>query len=340
MTTIALDAMGGDYAPDDIVKGASWISLDTDINVILVGDEKKITSRLNELRHNPENISVVHAPEVIGMDEKPKDAIEKKPRASVLVAAKLVDDGKAEAIVSAGNTGACILACSRTFRKIPGISKAAFAAVYPTEIRRGEKDDPFSLILDVGATISVTAQDLVSFAIMGSAYAARISKNPKPRVALLSNGTEEMKGTDEIVEAYKLLKNYQKIQFIGNIEGVDIPKGTADVVVCSGFSGNLVIKMLEGVSETVMRLAKYAYKKRMLWKLGLFMLQGAIKQVKDITDWEQYGGAPLLGFEKLFIKAHGRSRARATSNAIKVAAKAVRGGLIQEISSSIKDFSF
>lgn len=340
MTTIALDAMGGDYAPDDIVKGAAWISLDTDINVILVGDEKRITNRLKELKHNPENLSVVHAPEFIAMDEKPKDAIEKKPKASILVAAKLVDDGKADALVSAGNTGACILACSRTFKKIPGISKSAFAAVYPTEIRRGEKDDPFSLILDVGATISVGAQDLVSFAVMGSAYAARISKNPKPRVALLSNGTEEMKGTEEIVEAYKILKNYPKIQFIGNIEGIDIPKGTADVVVCSGFMGNLVIKMLEGVSETVMRLAKYAYKKKFLWKLGLFMLKGAIKQVKDITDWEQYGGAPLLGFEKLFIKAHGRSRARATSNAIKVAAKAVRGGLIQEISSSIKEFSF
>lgn len=340
MTTIALDAMGGDYAPDDIVKGAAWISLDTDINVILVGDEKKITERLSELKHNPENLSVVHTSQFIGMDEKPKEAIEQKPEASILVAARLVADGKADALVSAGNTGACILACSKTFRKIPGISKSAFAAVYPTEIRRGEKDDPFSLILDVGATISVNARDLVSFAVMGSAYAQRISKNPRPKVALLSNGTEEMKGTDEIVEAYKILKNYPKINFIGNIEGIDIPKGTADVVVCSGFSGNLVLKMLEGVSETVMRLAKYAYKKKFLWKLGLFMLQGAIKQVKDITDWEQYGGAPLLGFDKLFIKAHGRSRARATSNAIKVAAKAVRGGLIQEISSSIRDFSF
>ena len=340
MTTIAFDAMGGDFAPGDVVRGAAWISLDTDINVILVGDEKKITDTLKELKHNPENLSVFHTNQFVGMDEHPKEALEKKPKASILVAAQLVRDGKADALVSAGNTGACILTCARTFTKIPGIQKAALASVYPTEIRRGEKNDPFSLILDVGATVNVTAKDLVSFAIMGSSYASRISKNSKPRVAILSNGTEEIKGSAEMLEAYKLLKQYSKINFIGNIEGIDIPKGTADVVVCSGFTGNIVLKMLEGVSETVMGLARYAYKKKFAWKIGLFMLKGAISQLKGITDWEQYGGAPLLGFENLFIKAHGRSKAKATSNAIKVAAKAVRGGLIQEISSSIKDFSF
>lgn len=339
MPTIALDAMGGDYAPDDIVKGSAWISLDTDINVILVGDEKRITSCLKELKHNPEQLSVYHASESIEMDEKPKEAIEKKKGASILVAAELVADGKADALVSAGNTGACILACARTFEKIPGIQKAALAAVYPTETRRGEKNDPFSLILDVGATINVSPQDLVSFALMGSSYAKIISKNPAPKVALLNNGTEEMKGKQEIIEAFKMLKDYKKINFVGNIEGVDIPRGTADVIVCSGFEGNIVLKMLEGVSETVMRLAKYAYKTSFAWKLGLFMLKGAISQLKDITDWEQYGGAPLLGFKHLFIKAHGRSRARATKNAIKVAAKAVRDGLVENITRLVKDFS-
>ncbi len=335
MIRIAVDAMGGDFAPDKIVKGAAWVSLDTDIEVILVGDQERIARSLQELRHNPELISVHHASEVIGMEEEPHEAVERRPRASILVAADLVSQGKADALVSAGNTGAAILACARHFKKIPGINRAALASVYPTEIRRGEKDDPFSLILDVGATVSVTAQDLVNFAIMGSAYAARISRNSRPRVALLSNGTEEMKGSEEVVEAHRILKSLPEINFIGHIEGIDIPKGTADVVVCSGFSGNIVLKMLEGVSESVIRLAQYAFKARILWKLGLFMLKGAVDQLKNITDWEQYGGAPILGFDHLFIKAHGRSRARATANAIKVAAKAVRGGLISEITVTI-----
>lgn len=339
MVRIAVDAMGGDFAPDKIVKGAAWVSLDSDIQVILVGDEDRITRRLQELRHNPENLYVHHAPEYIRMDEDPREAVQKKPQSSIRVAADLVAGGKADALVSAGNTGASVLTCAGTFNKIAGISRAALAQVYPTEIRRGEKDDPFSLILDVGATTTVTAQDLVTFAIMGSAYAARISRNPRPRVALLSNGTEDTKGTEEIVEAYRLLKENPKINFIGNIEGIDIPKGTADVVVCSGFAGNIVLKMLEGVSETIMRLAQYAFKERLLWKLGILMLKGAIVQLKDLTDWEQYGGAPFLGFDHLFIKAHGRSRARATANAIKVAAKAVRSGLIQDITSALGNFS-
>src|SRR5207248_3073373 len=209
------------------------------------------------------------------------------------------------------------------------INRAALASVYPTEIRRGEKDDPFSLILDVGATLDVTADDLVAFAIMGSAYAARVSKNPRPRVALLSNGAETGKGPPEIVEAHRLLHD-TNINFVGNIEGIDIARSTADVVVCSGFVGNIILKMLEGVSETVVRLASYAYKERLLWRAGLMMLSGGFKRLKEITDWEQYGGAPVLGFDHLFIKAHGRSRARAITNAAKVAAKTVQAGLNRE----------
>ncbi len=336
MTTIALDAMGGDFAPDDVLKGAAWISLDTDINVIIVGDEQLISKRLIELEYNPEHVSVYHATQRVNMDEHPKEAIDKKLDSSILVAARLVEDGKADALVSAGNTGASILACAKTFKKLPGVSKAALAAVYPTELRRGEKNDPFSLILDVGATLNVTAQDLFAFGVMGSAYARIVSKNPDPKVALLSNGVEEIKGREEIVAAYGMLKQCNCMHFIGNIEGVDIPKGTADVVVCNGFDGNIVLKMLEGVSETMIRLARYAYKQHIAWKLGLFMLKGAISQLKQITDWEQYGGAPVLGFDHLFIKAHGRSRARATSNAIKVAAKAVRGKLIEQIVSTMQ----
>jgi glycerol-3-phosphate acyltransferase PlsX len=338
--TVAVDAMGGDHAPEEIVRGVADLSLEAPhIQTILVGHAERVAECLHRTRHDAERISVHHAPDVVLMNEKPQEALERKPESSINLAARLVAEGGADALVSAGNTGASVLACSRLWNKIPGVRRAPLASVYPTEIRRGEKDDPFSLILDVGATLEVTAEDLVSFALMGSAYAARISKNARPRVALLSNGSEAGKGPPEIVEAHRLLTRATDLNFVGNIEGVDIPRGVADVVVCSGFVGNVVLKMLEGVSETILRLASYAYKERLIWRAGLMMLSGGMKRLKEITDWEQYGGAPVLGFDKLFIKAHGRSRARAVHNACKVAAKAVEADLAGQIASSLAAFT-
>lgn len=331
--------MGGDHAPDEIVRGAAEASLvRTDAELILVGDAGRIGKLLASTRHDAERLRIHHAPDVIPMDAKPAEALAARPEASVVVAAKLVADGEADALVSAGNTGASVLACARSFKLIPGVRRAALCAVFPTEMRRGEKQDPFSLLLDVGATLDVDPEDLVSFALMGAAYAARISKNVRPRVALLSNGSEAGKGPREIVEAHQLLLKHTGLNFIGNIEGVDIPKGTADVIVCSGFTGNIVIKMLEGVSETILGLARYAYKEKLLWRAALAMLSGGIQRLKDVTDWQEYGGAPLLGFDKLFIKAHGRSGARAIANAIKVAHKAVDSGLVDEIKRGLADF--
>lgn len=337
MITIAVDAMGGDQAPDEVVRGAASLSLTAkDLQLLLVGDAERLTTLLTGIRHTPERLAVHHAPTFITMDDKPSDALAKKPDASICVAARLVADGAADALVSAGNTGAAVLACARYFRRIPGVSRAALAAVYPTEQRRGQKDDPFSLLLDVGATVEVTAEELVAFAYMGSAYSAAISKNSSPRVALLSNGTEAGKGPANIVRAYSLLEGAPGLNFIGNIEGIDIPRGTADVVVCPGFVGNIVLKMLEGVSETVVGLARQASQERFLWKLGLGLLSGGIRQLKALTDWQQYGGAPILGFDKPFIKAHGRSGAHAISNAIKVAAKCVRAELPKTIGAGLE----
>jgi phosphate acyltransferase len=331
--------MGGDHAPEEIVRGVGALSLEAPhIQSILVGNAEQLAALLQRVRHDPERISVHHASSAVRMHEKPADALEQKPDCSVAVAARLVADGMADAMVSAGNTGASVLACAKYWKKIPGVRRAPLASVYPTETRRGEKDDPFSLILDVGATLEVTADDLVSFAIMGSAYAQRISKNPRPRVALLSNGAEAGKGPAEIVEAHRLLTQMTDLNFVGNVEGVDIPRGTADVVVCSGFVGNVVLKMLEGVSETIVRLASYAYKERLIWRAGLMMLSGGLSRLKEITDWEQYGGAPVLGFDKPFIKAHGRSKARAITNACKVAAKAAQADLAGEIERALARF--
>jgi glycerol-3-phosphate acyltransferase PlsX len=320
--------MGSDLGPAEVVRGAAQLSLEAPhIHALLVGDGKLIDAALAEVRHTAERISVHHAGQVVTMDEKPGEALAKKPDASVAVAARLVASGEAEAMVSAGNTGAGVLACAKHFKLLPGIRRAALAAVYPTQRTHGEKLDPFSLILDVGATVDASADDLVAFAVMGSAYAKIISKNPNPSIALLSNGTEPQKGPPRVVEANSKISAAGTMNFIGNVEGVDIPKGTADVIICDGFVGNVVLKMLEGVHETVVELAKYAYKEKLRWRAGLAMLSSGIQKLKDVTDWEQYGGAPILGFDRIFIKAHGRSGARAIANAGKVAAKAVASNL-------------
>ena len=337
MATLALDVQGGDLAPDAPLSAAAHFSQRPGCpKLVLVGDSDKIRAALKALPHDPAFLDVVHAGQAVPMDADPRAALDAMPDASVLVAARLVREGKADALVSAGNTGAVVLACARTFQRLPGVSRCALGAVFPTETRRGEKQDPFSLILDAGLTLDVTADDLVGFAVMGAAYASRISRNPAPKVALLSNGTEAGKGLDAIVQAHARLKKTPGLAFIGNIEGLDIPKGTADVVITGGFVGNIVLKMLEGVAETMQSLLRYAFDQSILNKAGLALLSPTLRELKKTTDWEQYGGAPILGFDKLCIKAHGRSSPRAIKNALKVADRAVETGLVDAIRTGIR----
>ena len=330
---VALDAMGGDHGLESTVAGAARLSLEAaPVRVLLVGNGPAITQALGTMAHDPDWIQVVHAADgVVGMDDHPRAALEAAPDCSINVAARLVQSGNADALVSAGSTGATILASSEHFQRLPGVRRAALAAVYPTEQRHGNKGDPFALMLDVGATLDATAEELVGFAVMGAAYARIISDNEHPKVALLSNGTEANKGPPDIVEAHARLAKLSTVNFHGNIEGLDIPRGTVDVVVCSGFLGNVVLKMLEGVSEVVSDIARDAYARKFLWKLGLTMLSQGLQQLRRMTDWKQYGGAPLLGFDHVVIKAHGRSNAGAIRNAIKVAAKAVERDLAGQI---------
>jgi glycerol-3-phosphate acyltransferase PlsX len=331
---IAVDAMGGDLAPKAVVEGAAEASLQSKCEIVLVGDEPAITRILAGVRHDPSRIHVHAASGAIPMDASPRAALDAQPNASLPTAVRLVQQASAaDALVSAGNTGAVILACADTFARIEHVRRTALAAVIPTEMRRGEKNDPFTLLLDAGATLRVGAEDLATFALMGAAYASIVSRNARPKVALLSNGTEPNKGTDEIVGAHALLSRCSAIEFIGNIEGVDIPRGVADVIVCDGFTGNITLKMLEGVYETVMNLARFAYRSRFSWKVALWLLSSGVKQLKDLTDWQQYGGAPILGFDRLCIKAHGRSGPRAIKNAIKVALRCVE----QDLAGRIRD---
>lgn len=332
MVRVAVDAMGGDNGLEAVVEGVAALSREErPVRVLLVGDQSAVSAALAQHRYDPSWIQVVHAEGCVGMAEDPAEALEKNPECSVAVAARLVRDGEADALVSAGHTGATILASRQHFQRLPGVRRAALAAVYPTEQRHGPRQDPFALMLDVGATLTATAEDLVGFAVMGAAYARIISDNDAPRVALLSNGAEPNKGTPAIIEAHQRLRAMEGLNFAGNVEGLDIPRGTVDVIVCEGFLGNVVLKMLEGVSEVVADLAKEAYNSKIVWRLGLTLLSEGIRQVRGMTDWKQYGGAPLLGFDRVVIKAHGRSNARAMRNAIKVAAKAVDRDLAGQI---------
>ncbi len=336
MARVVIDAMGGDLGIEAVIEGVADLSLESNsIQMVLVGDSDRITQELARRNHDPRAIQVTHSGDAISMDESPKEALTRKPDCSIAVAMDVLARGEADALVSAGHTGATIMAASTRLERLPGIRRAALAAVHPTEQRHGPKDDPFALILDVGATLNATSEDLVNFAIMGSAYAQIISHNPNPTVALLSNGAEANKGTREIREAHELLHNHPTINFAGNVEGLDLPRGTVDVVVCDGFLGNVVLKMLEGVTEVVTDLAKDAYARKFLWRLGLTMLSQGLRQLRTMTDWKQYGGAPLLGFDKVVIKAHGRSNSRAIRNAIKVAAKAVDRDLAGRIKAGL-----
>jgi glycerol-3-phosphate acyltransferase PlsX len=334
---IALDAMGGDLAPREPVLAAAAISRDTKIALTLFGDRDAIRAELDQVEHAPERIEIVSTHGVIGQDEKPREAIEAKPDASMCRAMRAVADGEAAAFVSAGSTGAMVLAAAKWVPRIAGVERAALAAVYPTR-DRASSGDRFALMLDVGATVRCRPEDLLFFAYMGHAYASRISKVRAPSIGLLNMGTEETKGGEVLATAHRLMKDDPLINFIGNVEGNDIPMGSADVIVCEGLVGNVALKMAEGVSEVFKGLGKWAFKQSLLWRMGLILLSGGLKRLKDVTDYSEYGGAPLLGFSHLLLKAHGRSRARAIGNAIKVAAKAARDGVCPEIEAAVASY--
>ncbi len=333
MPTIAVDAMGGDHAPEEIVRGVAQVSLASDIECLLVGDERRIQDVLERVPYNPENIRVLHCRDAIGMAEDPRTAVGRRD-ASLVVGVRAVAEGRADAMVSAGNTGACVLACAKHFRLIRGIRRAALASVYPRQ-REYPEQDRFALLVDVGATIRCEADELVQFGLMGSAYARRISKVPAPRVGLLNMGSEDTKGGDVLVEANRRLRHLPGLHFVGNIEGNELVQGRADVIVCEGLLGNVVLKLIEGIAEVLLDVTRGAAERKLAWRLGLSLLSQGMERLRELTDYASYGGSPILGFEQLFIKCHGRSTARAIANAVKVAAKAVRDRVPAEIADAL-----
>lgn len=309
MPTIAIDTLGGASAPRAPVEAAARVTRATGIQVVLVGDPARVEAELGRVSYNPERLTI--------------EATAPNPVESIAAAVELVVSGRADALVTAGAPPTALRACIGRFRLLPGVHRAPLAAVYPTAPRDGNRD-PFALILDVGATLRPSAQDLVDWARMGVSYASRISRVEAPTVGLLSTGPEMEAGTPEVREAHRILAADTTIRFVGNVQGLDVPRGAADVVVCDGFTGQVVVQLLGGVGDTLLQLARGAWERRLSWRMGLRLLEGAVVRFHELVSHESYGGAPLLGFEQMAILALPESPAETLANAIKLAAKSVR----------------
>lgn len=336
---IIIDAMGGDHAPSEIVKGAiSAIKENPKIKVIFVGNEDQILDIVRNEGITEDRYEIVHTIEYITMDDDPKKAVVAKQDASINVACQLTSKGEADAMVSAGNTGGTILACSQYIPRIPGIERSGLAAVFPA-YKQQRSDPGRSIMLDVGATLHCSTNQLVSFALMGTHYAKEVMQIENPRAGLLNIGEEDTKGHSILVETYSVLRRLKNINFIGNIEGKDILRGIADVIITEGFVGNVALKALEGLAELAIDTGKRIWKKNLVSKLGITMLAPVLKKIKRRVDYTEYGGAPILGFERLVIKAHGRSNAKAIKNAILLAETSINNHLIEHMRNSIREFA-
>ena len=325
---IAVDAMGGDFGPSVVVPGAIDAARLHDLHVLLVGDTPKVEAELAKLDLANVHFDIVQADDVVHMNEKPSDILRRKKNASIQVACRLVKDGKADAVVSAGHSGATVACGMFIMGRIPGVERPALASLLPTE------KEPV-VLLDVGATVDCKPYNIFQFGLMGDAFARDILNKESPRVGLLSIGEEEGKGNSQVKEAYELLKLAQNLNFVGNAEGRDIFTGDIDVVVCDGFVGNVVVKMSEGLASALVRMLKRLFTSGFLPALGGMLAKGAFKKFATTIDYAEYGGAPLLGLQGLAIVCHGRSSARAMQNAIKMAGTFVRKGTNDRLAETI-----
>ncbi|RMA93292.1 phosphate acyltransferase PlsX [Hydrogenothermus marinus] len=327
---IALDAMGGDYAPESNVKGAILFAKETNISVYLVGNKEVLKPLLEKEGGKNLPIEIVHAEEVIEMHEPPSNAVRKKRKSSMYIAAKLVREGKAQAFVSAGNTGAAMAVSKFIVGSAPGIERPGIAVAFPTK-----KGKP-TVLIDVGANVDCRPRHLVYFAVMGHTYVKEILKSSdNPKVGILSIGEEEGKGNELVKETYPLLK-MSNLNFVGNAEGRDIFTGDFDVIVCDGFVGNVVLKTSESLGSIIVDMIKQEVKKSMISKIGAALMLPAIKRFKKKADFAEYGGAPLLGTKASCIITHGRADARAIKNALKVATEFVETNFNEKLYENIE----
>ena len=327
---IVIDAMGGDNAPEEILKGTikSINDLD-DISCIVTGKINKLNNILKKYNYNKDKIEVVNAEQEVTMMDKPSDVLRKKKDSSLIVGTNLVSDKKADAFISAGNTGAVMAAGIFKVGRLKNVKRPPIATVFPSKFGK-------TLVLDAGANVDSKPQHLIQFALMGQIYATEVLNIDNPRVGLLSIGEEKEKGNKLNTDTYELIENNNMFNnFIGNVEGRDIFNGNCDVVVCDGFVGNIVLKTTEGVASYVFDLLKDALNDNIKSKIGALLLKDQLKAMKDKVDYRKYGGAPLLGLQAPVIISHGSSDEQAIYSAIKVARETILSNVVEKIKDKI-----
>jgi glycerol-3-phosphate acyltransferase PlsX len=325
---IVLDAMGGDFGSAPNVEAAIDVAREFGHEIVLVGKQDQIRPLLNQ--HNTANLHlpIVHASEVIEMDEHPAMAVKSKKDASMNVGMRMVKNGEADAFVTMGNSGGGLASALLNLGRIRGIQRPAISSVYPTA--KG-----WVFVLDIGANADCKPEYLLQFGLMGSIYSERVLNVRKPRVAIISNGEEEGKGSELVQQSFALLKQ-APINFIGNAEGRDLPEGLADVYVTDGFTGNVIVKLSEGMGSFIKGMLREEITRTTVGKVGGLLIQDAIKRVSKRTDYEEIGGAPLLGVDGVVIIGHGRSNARAIRNAMLRAAECVDRGVVEAIEKGLE----
>ncbi|MBK5251171.1 MAG: phosphate acyltransferase PlsX [Peptostreptococcaceae bacterium] len=328
---IVIDAMGGDNAPKAIIEGC-MLALETkaiESEILLVGHREQIIETFNELNLSiPENIQIHHTSECITAEDKPAKAIRGKKDSSMVVAYEILNKGEADAMLSAGNTGALLAGGIFLTGRIDGISRPALAPAYPTQ--KG-----FTLLLDAGANADCKPSNLMEFAIMGSQYMKKVFEIDSPRVGLINIGDEAGKGNKLTNEAYGLMSDSVEINFGGNLEARNLPEGLFDVAVCDGFTGNTVLKLTEGVAMNLMKIIKSHMTDTLKHKIGAFLLRDAFEKIKKEMDYTEYGGAPLLGLKRPIVKAHGSSNAKAIKNALVYAEIYAKSKVIESIEEKV-----
>lgn len=326
---IIVDAFGGDNAPLEILKGCAQAHAEYGAELILTGDETIIARVAKENDISLEGCEIVHAPDVISMEDDPSDIRKSKSESSMAVGLKLLAQGRGDAFVSAGSTGALVVGATMFVKRIKGIKRAALAPVMPS-------NSGCYMLIDSGANVECRPEMLQQFGVMGSTYMNRVIGVKNPRVGLINVGMEDSKGGPLQHEAFALLKK-SPVNFIGNVEARDVPDNACDVAVCDGFTGNVVLKLTEGVSSVLMGNIKAIFKKNFMTKIAAMMLMGGIKELKKKMDYNEYGGAPLLGIAKPVFKAHGSSKATALKNAIRMSMDFAKNNVIGEIESRLED---
>lgn len=307
---VAVDAMGGDNAPVEIIKGAVLaVNDDSRIHAVLVGDEAVIQKELKQYTYDTSRISIVHAAEVITNDEAPVMAVRRKKESSIVKAMNLVKNNEADAFVSAGSTGAVLVGAQLIVGRLPGVERPPLAPLIPTATG-------VSLLIDCGANVDARASHLVQFAKMGSVYMENVVGIKNPRVAIVNVGVEEEKGNALVKETFPLLKNCNEINFIGSIEAREIPAGAADVIVCEAFVGNVILKLYEGLPTMLLKQVKEGMMSNLRSKIGALLVKPALKKTIGNLSTEKYGGAPMLGLKGLVVKTHGSSKSIEIRNSI------------------------